>query len=91
MVEKKIYVNNFCFRNKILCDIKIQTDDDTIIFGHKVVLVSSSPYFFALLTRFEGSNTDIVQIKEIDSIILQLLVDYVYTGEITVTEQNAQV
>jgi len=61
------------------------------MYEHKVVLGSASPYFCAMFTSFEGSNNGLVHITELDSTALQLLVNYIYTGEITVTEENFQV
>jgi len=81
----------FAFRDEVLCDIKLETDDGSIVIAHKVVLASVSPYFRAMFTSFEGSNTDHIDIGELDSTVLQLLVNYFYTGEITVTTENVQV
>ncbi|XP_060872725.1 ring canal kelch homolog [Metopolophium dirhodum] len=79
-------------KNEVLCDIKLKTDDGTIVFGHKVVLVSASPYFHKMLTSFYESDTaGLVHISELDSTALQLLVNYIYTGEIVVTEENVKV
>lgn len=75
----------------MLCDIRIETNDGTIIFGHKVVLVSASPYFRAVFISFEETNKDLILISELDSPVLQLLVNYIYTGEIMVTEENVKV
>eukprot|EP00102_Acyrthosiphon_pisum_P018905 XP_016656115.1 PREDICTED: kelch-like protein 2 isoform X2 [Acyrthosiphon pisum] len=77
-------------KDKVFCDIRIETNDGTMLFGHKVVLGSASPYFCAMFTSFEGSSNDLVHITELDSTALQLLVNYIYTGEITVTEENVQ-
>jgi kelch-like protein 2/3 len=81
----------FCFRNEVLCDIKLQTDDGTVLCAHKLVLVSVSPYFQAMFTRFNESNKDIVNIRYLDSTVLQLLLDYIYTGEIMISKKNVQV
>lgn len=32
-----------------------------------------------------------VRIKEVDGWILKMIIEYIYTGEITVTEENVQV
>lgn len=79
------------FRDKVLCDIKLETDDGTLVYGHKAVLASASPYFHAMFTSFEESNKDLVVIKELDSTALVLLVDFIYTAQIMVTEENVQV
>ncbi|XP_022170913.1 ring canal kelch homolog isoform X2 [Myzus persicae] len=78
-------------KDEVLCDIRIETNDGTIIFGHKVVLVSASPYFRAVFISFEETNKDLILISELDSPVLQLLVNYIYTGEIMVTEENVKV
>lgn len=69
----------------------MKTDDGTIVFGHKNVLVAASPYFQAMFSVFSESDKDLVKIKELDSNVLQLLIDYIYTGEIMVTIENVQV
>ncbi|KAE9544774.1 hypothetical protein AGLY_000316 [Aphis glycines] len=78
-------------KDKVLCDIKIETDDGTIIFGHKIVLISVSKYFHEFFTDFNESNIDHINIKELDSTALQLLINYIYTGEIIITKDNVKV
>lgn len=81
----------FIFRNEVLCDIRFEADDGKIVTGHKIVLIAASPYFRAMFSNFDESNKDLVIMRELDSTILQLLVDYIYTGEIIVTKENVQV
>jgi len=69
----------------------LKTDDGTTIFGHRVVLMSASQYFLAMFSNFNESKKDVVNIKELDSTVLQLLVDYIYTGQITISKENVQV
>jgi len=68
----------------VLCDIKLETDDGVIVCAHKIVLVSASPYFRAMFISFAEGDKDVVNIRELNSNILQLLIDYIYTGEIIV-------
>lgn len=82
---------NFAFRDKVLCDIQLEADDGTKLYGHKVVLASASPYFRAMFTSFKESDKDIVRIHEVDSLALKLSVDFIYTSEIMVTENNVHV
>ncbi|XP_060870532.1 kelch-like protein 12 [Metopolophium dirhodum] len=77
-------------KNEVLCDVRFETDDGTIVYGHKIVLMVASSYFRAMLSNFDESNKDVVNIRELDSTVLQLLVDYIYTGEIIVTKENVQ-
>lgn len=69
----------------------METDDGTIVFGHKNVLVAASPYFRAMFSAFNESNKNLVNMREFNPDVLQLLVDYIYTGEIMVTNENVQV
>ncbi|XP_001948815.2 kelch-like protein 3 isoform X2 [Acyrthosiphon pisum] len=78
-------------QDEVFCDIKLEADDGKIIFGHKVVLASASPYFHAMFTNFAESNKDLVAIKHLNSTAIQLLVDYIYSGEVVVTEKNVQI
>ncbi|XP_060875314.1 ring canal kelch protein-like [Metopolophium dirhodum] len=77
-------------RDGVFCDIKLETDDGTIVVGHKFALLSASPYFRAIFTSFEESNKDHINMKELDSTISQLLINYIYTGEIIVNEEHEQ-
>lgn len=74
-----------------MCDITLKTDDGTTIFGHRVVLMSSSQYFLTMFTNLKESKKDVVNIKELDSTVLQLLVDYIYTGQIMISKENVKV
>ncbi|XP_029346291.1 ring canal kelch homolog [Acyrthosiphon pisum] len=77
-------------QDEVLCDIKLETDDGGVIFGHKVVLASASPYFLAMFTHFSEKDQDLVAIRQLNSSTLQLLIDFVYSGEISITEKNIQ-
>eukprot|EP00102_Acyrthosiphon_pisum_P026849 XP_016664059.1 PREDICTED: ring canal kelch homolog [Acyrthosiphon pisum] len=78
-------------KDEILCDIKLETDDGEVIFGHKVVLASASPYFLAMFTNFSEKNINQVIIRQLDSRALHLLIDFVYSGKISITEKNVQI
>ncbi|XP_003248768.2 kelch-like protein 2, partial [Acyrthosiphon pisum] len=77
-------------KKEVLCDIRFKADDGKIVIGHKIVLIAASPYFRAMFSNFDESNKNLVTIRELDSTILQLLIDYIYTGEIMVTKENVQ-
>ena len=87
----KYYSQVFVFRDEILCDIKLETDDGGIIFGHKVVLASASTYFHAMFTHFSEKNQDQVTIRQLDYSALQLLIDFIYSRKISITEKNVKV
>ncbi|XP_003240190.1 kelch-like protein 3 isoform X2 [Acyrthosiphon pisum] len=78
-------------KNEVLCDVRFEADDGKIVIGHKNVLIAASPYFCAMFTsNFDESNKDIIKIRQIDSSILQQLIDSVYTGKIMITEKNVE-
>uniref|UniRef100_A0A0A1X9B2 Kelch-like protein 17 n=3 Tax=Zeugodacus cucurbitae TaxID=28588 RepID=A0A0A1X9B2_ZEUCU len=77
--------------NTQLCDVSLEVGGETIQ-AHKVVLASVSPYFYAMfnddmLERNQGA----VRLHDVDVTALRQLIDYTYTGEITITEDNVQV
>jgi len=53
--------------------------------------MSASPYFLAMFTNFDESNKDLVKIRKLDSTVLKLLIDFIYTGKIEVLEENVEV
>ncbi|KAF0753588.1 kelch-like protein 2 isoform X2, partial [Aphis craccivora] len=78
--------------NEVSCDIKLRTSNGTIVVGHRIVLEAASKYFHAKFSNFDNNFKGIVDIliKELDS-VLQILVDYIYTGKIKITKENVKV
>ncbi len=81
----------YVFRKKILCDVIIVTDDGVHIMAHKIVLSVVSPVFYKMFTNFNPENVKYVKLKDIDSDILKMLVEYAYTGKIDITVDNIDV
>lgn len=82
----------FFSRSNIMCDVILLADDGVQIPAHKVILSSSSPFFFSLFTSgFKEKNEQIISIKEIDSDILKTIIKYIYTFKLDVTETNIKV
>uniref|UniRef100_A0A8C8YRK2 Kelch like family member 2 n=1 Tax=Prolemur simus TaxID=1328070 RepID=A0A8C8YRK2_PROSS len=90
-MKKAFKVMNELRSQNLLCDVTIVAEDVEIA-AHRVVLAACSPYFHAMFTgEMSESRAKRVRIKEVDGWTLRMLIDYVYTAEIQVTEENVQV
>ncbi|KAK7878307.1 hypothetical protein WMY93_031126 [Mugilogobius chulae] len=89
-MRKAFKVMNELRSQSLLCDVTIVAEDVEIS-AHRVVLAAGSSYFHAMFTgEMTESRAKRVRIKEMDGWTLGLLVDYIYTAEIQVTEDNVQ-
>lgn len=91
-------------RNDELCDVVLEacghshsggaeseSVPSTVIAAHKVVLAASCPYFRAMFTsNMVESSKDRIVIMDIDGATLALLVDYMYSGRLDISETNVQ-
>lgn len=81
----------FCCRQGLLCDVQLVADDIQLS-AHRVVLAACSHYFNAMFTsKLSESRTERIILKQIDGKTLSALVDFIYTSEIRITEENVQV
>ncbi|XP_034466711.1 kelch-like protein 38 [Hippoglossus hippoglossus] len=72
-------------QDRILTDVLL-CSENTEIPCHRNVLVSSSPYFRAMFCHnFMERQQTKIDLKGIDSTILSSVIDYVYTGLITIS------
>jgi len=79
------------FRKNLLCDVILVTDGGMEVPAHKMILAACSPYFYAMFTSFEERDQQRITLQGVDHSALELLVDYVYSAEVHVTEDNVQV
>lgn len=88
---KAFKVMNELRSKQLLCDVMIVAEDVEIE-AHRVVLAACSPYFCAMFTGdMSESKAKKIEIKDVDGRTLNKLIDYIYTAEIEVTEENVQV
>ncbi|XP_052013283.1 kelch-like protein 3 isoform X1 [Apodemus sylvaticus] len=88
---KAFKVMNELRSKRLLCDVMIVAEDVEVE-AHRVVLAACSPYFCAMFTGdMSESKAKKVEIKDVDGQTLSKLIDYIYTAEIEVTEENVQV
>ena len=77
-------------KQRLLCDVVLMVGQKKI-FAHRVVLSACSPYFHAMFTsELAESHQTEVNIKDIDEVAMELLVDFCYTSTVTVEESNVQ-
>ena len=76
--------------HKKLCDVVLRAGGQEI-YTHRAVLAACSSYFLAMFTHeVIESEQKTVEIRDMDPAVLASLVDYAYTGEITITVENVQ-
>ncbi|XP_045213681.1 kelch-like protein 2 [Mercenaria mercenaria] len=81
---------NIMRKQDILCDVVLVADTIEIP-CHRVVLCACSQYFYAMFTGdLAEAKSDRITLQEIDPTALVLLIDFVYSSEIQVTEENVQ-
>ncbi|CUT99669.1 kelch protein 3 [Echinococcus multilocularis] len=77
-------------RQNLLCDVVLKAGSVEVP-AHKNVLAASSPYFRAMFTGdMTESRARTVTIGNIDGTALGLLVDFIYTAEVLITEETVQ-
>ncbi|XP_066504964.1 kelch-like protein 3 isoform X2 [Hoplias malabaricus] len=90
-MRKAFRLMNDLRSRKMLCDVLLVAGEVEIS-AHKVVLASCSPYFCAMFTgEMSESKAPRVEIRDVDGLTLKKLVDYIYTAQIDVSEDNVQV
>ncbi|KAM4728124.1 kelch-like protein 40a [Anableps anableps] len=70
------------------CVLKIQDKEFPC---HRLVLAASSPFFKAMfLSELEESKKREIVLKDVDPIVMEMILRYLYTSDINLTEQNVQ-
>ncbi|XP_071479757.1 kelch repeat and BTB domain-containing protein 8-like [Diadema antillarum] len=80
-----------CLRTEaLLIDVSIQVSSE-VFACHKSVLCACSPYFKAMFTGgMSESRQETVVIRDIEPSSLRLLLDFMYTGSVTLNDGNVQ-
>ena len=74
-----------------LCDITLVTKDDKELKAHRNVLSAASPFFCKLLqTDMKESREGIVRFEEISGSVMEDVLEFIYTGTVKVTQENAE-
>ena len=78
-------------RNQSFCDVKVVVKDRELA-AHKAVLAAASPFFLSLLTSdMRESKEHIIrtELEEATASVMEDMLQFVYTGNVSVTEENA--
>nr|XP_033481248.1 kelch-like protein 10 [Epinephelus lanceolatus] len=71
------------------CDAVIKVKDAEFQV-HKVVLCNCSPYFLALFRRWATPDQKVFDISGVSPDMMQLVIEFAYTGSVSVMEDNVQ-
>ena len=70
------------------CDVILQVENKTFP-AHRAVLSASSVYFFKMFTvNMKEKQEKIVTFNDISPDAFQAVIDFIYTGDVTITEDN---
>lgn len=73
-----------------LCDVVLRVGGQEV-HAHRAILAASSAYFLAMFTSdMKESEQEVIEMKDLNPEILSSLIDFTYTGEVTVTVENVQ-
>ncbi|XP_071483433.1 kelch-like protein 3 [Diadema setosum] len=88
--RKAFEMLNVFRKQNVLCDVILEAEGVEIP-AHRIVLASCSQYFAAMFTsELSESRAEKIILQEVDGRALSLLIDFVYTSEVQVTEENVQ-
>ena len=74
-----------------LCDITLVTNDDRELKAHRNVLSAASPFFCKLLqSEMKENREGIIRFEEISGSVLTDVLEFIYTGTVAVTQENAK-
>jgi len=80
---------NMLRRQEHLCDVTLMTKDDKEFKAHRNVLSAASPFFSKLLQSDMKENREgIVRFEEISAAVMEDVLEFIYTGNVEVTEEN---
>ncbi len=81
---------NQLYHSQSLTDVSLSAGESTFT-AHRVVLAAGSPYFQAMFNNAHIESTqDHIMLNDIDGDSLGLLLDFIYSSKLSITENNVQ-
>ncbi|BFZ14222.1 hypothetical protein BsWGS_17260 [Bradybaena similaris] len=78
------------YKNKQFVDVTLRVEG-TDFPCHKNVLAASSPYFLVMFsTNMAESQLNCITLQDMEARTLELVLDYIYTGQVNLTEDTVQ-
>lgn len=77
------YVNK-AYAAKHLCDVKVVTGDQSTFYTHRLVLSAFSEFFQRKISGEQESHNMVIPI-DVDSAVFKVLMEFMYTGQLSVT------
>ncbi|XP_075220268.1 actin-binding protein IPP [Lycorma delicatula] len=81
---------NIIRQNNKFCDVEIVAGGK-VVKAHRAILSASSPYFQAMFSNgLLEEQKDTIELHSIPPLILDCLINFIYSGEIVITQENVQ-
>ena len=75
-------------QEKCFCDVVLHVENNTFP-AHRNVLSAASEYFMKMFTtNMKEKREQKVTLKDISPTAMQVVIDFIYTGDVTITEEN---
>ncbi len=88
--EQLLHGLNELRQTSLLCDVVLKVGHQHFQ-AHRAVLASCSPYFKAMFTgNLSETKTRDIEFHSIDASAMELLIDFAYTGMISISQFNVQ-
>ena len=80
-------------KNEQFCDVVLEVcngEDLARFNAHRIVLCAASPFFYsALINDMRESKEGLIRLEDTSKVAIEDLLDYLYTGHLDVTQDNA--
>ena len=80
-------------KNEQFCDVVLEVcngENQARFNAHRIVLCAASPFFYSALNNdMKESKEGLIRLQDTSKVAIEELLDYLYTGDVNVTQHNA--